>query len=205
MRRASGGARGRARRGVGLVEVACLAVASSLLLLAARGSLWFDEVWSAMLTRQCQGPWDVLGLRFDNNHLLNTLYVWSLGLERPNDLEYRLLSVLSGIGALAILGRIAGRRGGLAGVAAIVLAGSSFPLVLYFSEARGYGPAMFCAVLAFALVRSRWAASGVVRVVACWGAMVLGMLSHLTFVLPTLALAAGAVSAELRRREPAWR
>lgn len=188
-----------------MVGVACLAAAAVLLLFAARGSLWFDEVWSAMLTPQLRGPWDVFRLRFDNNHLLNTMYLWALGLERPYDLEYRLLSVLSGIGAFATLGWMAGRGGRSRGVAAIILAGSSFPLVLYFSEARGYGPAMFCAVLAFGLVRERWAASGVARVIACWGVLMLGILSHLTFVLPTLALAAGAVFAEVRRRAPVWR
>jgi hypothetical protein len=85
-----------------------------------------------------------------------------------------------------------------------VLAGSSYPLVLYGSEARGYAPAMLCALLAFAILRSTWTGFGPGRVLAFWATLALGILAHLTFVIPTAALAVAAVVHEARSAAARW-
>jgi hypothetical protein len=79
-----------------------------------------------------------------NNHVLNTLYLWALGPKLVSDYPYRLLSVACRIVTLAVLAWIPSRRAAIDGLFALVLAGSSYPLVLYWSEARGYAPAMLC-------------------------------------------------------------
>ncbi|HTO56032.1 MAG TPA: glycosyltransferase family 39 protein [Myxococcota bacterium] len=149
---------------------------------AARGDLWLDELWSLQLARDARSALDVFwGIHHDNNDYLNTLWMM-LGGDGAPPLFQRALSVASGIGLVA-LGAIAPlHRGRLeAAITALLLAGSRF-LVHYGSEARGYGPGMFCALAAFVVLdrffatrERRWAAA-----FAVVGA--LGILSHLTFV-----------------------
>lgn len=197
-------AEGGGRRIVLLVALLCFTAAAALILLAARGSLWFDEIWSLTLAERCPGPWDVLEQRFDNNHVLNTLYLWAVVSESTSAHRYRLLSVISGIASVGIVAWIASRRSAGEGLLALVLVASSYPLVLYWSEARGYAPAMLCALVAFAILRSTWTRLGPGRVLAFWLALALGILAHLTFVLAAFALGVAAVVRELRSTDAPW-
>jgi uncharacterized membrane protein len=148
---------------------------------AARGDLWLDELWSLQLAR-AHSALDVFwGIHHDNNDYLNTLWMMLGGDGAPPLLE-RALSVAAGVGLVALGATAPLHRERLEGaLTALLLAGSRF-LVHYGSEARGYGPALFCALAAFvALDRyfrtraQRWAWAFAVT-----GA--LGVLSHLTFV-----------------------
>jgi hypothetical protein len=205
MERGSGAPRSDLRRVAWVVGTPCFLAAVALILAAARGSLWFDEVWSMQLAEQCRGPLDVLARHFDNNHVLNTLYLWALGPKLVSDYPYRLLSVACGIATLGVLAWIASRRAAIDGLFALVLAGSCYPLVLYWSEARGYAPAMLCAVLAFAILRSTWTRLGPGRVLAFWITLALGVLAHVTFVIPTFALMVAALVHEIRSGAAWWR
>jgi hypothetical protein len=167
------------------VILAC-GLASLLIIAAARGDLWLDEILSIRLSQLARRPWDVFlspPLIHDNNHALNTLYLYCVPAGSPF-WAYRLLAVASGIGSLALLARVALRQWGqVEAVATVSLAGTSYPLILYLSEARGYAPAIFFGLLAFDqlslnLEEFRWR-----RVFGFWVASILGVLSQSTFVI----------------------
>lgn len=202
-----------AAAGFALLRLACL-----------RGDLWLDEVWSLRLVAEIHHPWEILTrIRLDNNHPLNSLFLYLLGPSAP-DWAYRLLSWAAG-SASVWLAALAARRqfrllhpedagGGAAaaGLSAAALFGASYLQVLYSSEARGYAPAVACCLIALlALLRSEgdppgWRA-------AYWAGCLLGMLAHPLAVQMILGGAGfGAVRAlqaagEWRRRwrqEAAW-
>ena len=153
--------------------------------------LWLDEIWSLRLVGQLHSPVEILTrLWHDNNHPLNSLFLYLLGPAQA-DWAYRLLSWFTGTATVALAGLIGRRQWHLlhpgdepakaraAGLIAAVLVGGSYLLIHYSSEARGYAPAVGFGFLAiFALLHapgrpmSWWAA---VYGLAC----VLGLLSHL--------------------------
>lgn len=138
---------------------------------------WLDEIWSYRIARELRGPLDLLLSpvgRSDNNHPLNTLLVWLMG-EQAHWWVYRLPSLFAGTGTVILAALIGARRGHLEAAVAAVLVACSYPLVVYSSEARGYGLVVCFALLAFAAVER-----GPVALFAA--ACVLGLLSHLTFV-----------------------
>ncbi len=144
---------------------------------------WFDEAWSFLLVRELvSSPVDILTrVHIDNNHPLNSFFLYALG-DRSAWFLYRIPSLALGLGAVILSGRIMSRRGRAHAVIAMILTGCSYPLIVYSSEARGYAPMIFFALLAFDaheryLVRREWFARA-----AFWVAVILGLLSHLTFV-----------------------
>lgn len=151
--------------------VALVLLAGVLRLLAARGDLWLDEVWSLQMLAELRSPLEVFGLRHDNNHLLNSLLLWALrGFD--SDLLWRLPAVVCGTACVALGAAVAAHGGGardgsprLRAFCAALLLGLSFLLVHYGSEARGYGLALGFGLLALFAAqrgglgpRSRWAA-----------------------------------------------
>ncbi|NJO56335.1 MAG: hypothetical protein HC834_08365 [Rhodospirillales bacterium] len=106
--------------------------------------------------------------------------------------------MICGFGLVVLLGRLSRPHGKTAELATLLLAATSFPLVLYASEARGYAPALFFAVAAYALLlhgsgTSRWWPR-----LAFWAMSGLGILAHGSFVLAMPALLALGVAIELR-------
>ncbi len=162
----------------GLVRFACLF-----------NDLWLDEIWSLGLTTKLASARQILSAVNDNNHPLNTFYLYCLGLGRP-DWMYRLFSWATGTAAVATAGLIARRQyrafvpaadsraAGAAGLLAALLFGASYFLVHYSSEARGYAPAVcFSLVAVYVLWRggdrawSPWA-------VVYWAAAAAALLAH---------------------------
>ena len=173
----------------GLVLLLVGVVALGVRFYSARGDLWLDEIWSVEIARGCRSIADVFAQRVDNNHLLNTLWVLLVGPDAPG-LLLRAPAVLLGTGGAvcgALLARAYG-RGEM--IAAGVLLAVSYPLVLYGSEARGYGPAIGSALVA-AWCAGRYFDATASRGRLAWGigyagACVAGLLAHATF-LPTMA------------------
>lgn len=97
---------------------------------------------------------------------------------------YRLFSVLSGLGSLLLGGYVSRRDWGRTeALCTMVLMGTCYPLLLYFSEARGYAAAILFGLAAYATlgltsVRRSW-----VQHALFWTTSVLGILSHATFVI----------------------
>jgi len=153
--------------------------------------LWLDEIWSLRLVQQLRSPAEILTrLWHDNNHPLNSLWLYLVGPDQPA-WAYRLLSWFMGTATVGLAGLIVQRqyqqlhpdetpaRAGVAGLIAATLVGGSYFLIHFSSEARGYGPAVgfgFLALYALGRAPERPASGwGFVYGLSC----VLGLLSHL--------------------------
>src|SRR5262245_15209816 len=123
------------RLGVAVVVTAALALRWS----AAWGELWMDGIWSLLMVRQMvhQSSDVVLTLKHDNNHFLNSLWIYWLPESVP-DFAYRLLSVVSGTVSVLLAVLIARRQGIVVASVTAVVVLTSYLQVHYSSEARGY-------------------------------------------------------------------
>ena len=181
---------------------ACIALGSILIMVAAWGDLWLDEIWSVYCAEAVRTPWEILSrFKHDNNHVLNTLYLYVIG-KQQTLLFYRGLAIASGIGSLIVLRKIALRWGPAESVIVVLLAGTSYPLLLYFSEARGYAPAIFFGLLSFFLLQECQLRFRSSRLVLFWCAAILGVMSHMTFVIVFLSLAIYSLHHELSAETP---
>lgn len=181
--------------------MACLALVAgiALVILAAYGDLWLDKIWSIEFAEQASSLLDVFSMKHDNNHVLNTAYLYLFG--SPSYFySYRLLSVISGITFLLIVYRLYKIQKTVGTLLTLLIAVASYPLVLYFSEARGYGPAMLLALLSllqFQRCRSQYTP---VNLILFWSLTILGMLAQFTFVTFLIALGCSSLIYELSSR-----
>src|SRR5262245_14211736 len=102
---------------------AAAAVALAAAALRVRGlfsDLWLDELWSLDGPAAARLWWDVV-LRFnlDNNHHLNTLYLFMIG-DGASAVQYRMLAFICGVLSVLVAMAIAGRHGRTAAVVAAV-------------------------------------------------------------------------------------
>jgi len=193
--------------------VALVALAAAVRIAAARGDLWFDEIWSLSFARELDAPWEVLTrIHHDNNHPLNTLALY-LTLKaagaHAQPIAYRLLSLVSGVAIITCLWWLerqpADRESHARGWLVAIASGLSFLALIYSSEARGYAPAALCGVVAFAIVRRDTVPFTRNRRLAFALACALGVLSHLTFVFVYAGLAAWTLVRARRADSIAWR
>lgn len=165
-------------------------VAIALRLWSAMGDFWIDEIWSLNNLRialQSGSAMDVAGLFFHaNTHGLNTLYmsvVASLSGPDAIDYTYRGLSVAAGISSVFMAARIGNRQNTTGGLIAALIIGLSYPLVHYAGEARGYSLMIFAALSCFHLMSRYLKAPSLVIAVSFVAVSILGLASHLTFVV----------------------
>lgn len=183
-------------------------LSAAVMVLAARGDLWLDEIWSLNFAREAKSAREVF-FRFhhDNNHPLNTLYLYALG-EQRHLILYRLLAVFAGMGSVLLAGHVAERDWGKPeALLSMILTGFSYPMLLYFSEARGYAPAMLFGLLAYAVLGGGWRMSNgefCMRVAGYWFCCFSGILSHATFILLIPAFLVWQLVRDLLRRETFW-
>jgi len=191
---------------------ALLVVAAALRLAAGRGELWLDEIWSLSFARELTAPWEVLtSIHHDNNHPLNTFSLFltvQIAGAHAASAAYRILPLLTGIATIPLLfwtERNDPESGShVRAWLAALLGGFSFLGIVYSSEARGYAPAAFFAVLAFSLVR-RWQMDRAAERVGFAAVCALGLLSHLTFLFVYAGLLAWTAVRCLRHGRFAWR
>jgi hypothetical protein len=180
-----------------LILAAVGLVSAMMIHAAANGDLWLDEIWSIFFAESAKSPWEIVSLyRHDNNHLLNTLYLYAIG-KQDTLIFYRFFSVAAGIGSLYLLTRIARKRGDIESIFVLLLAGFSYPLILYFSEARGYGPAMLFGLLSLYLLGECQANFSKTRLLFFWLSACLGLLSHLSFAIVFLSLSLVVIYREI--------
>jgi hypothetical protein len=193
-------------RRVYLVAAACLAAFGLLRLLAAFGDFYVDEIWSFYFARQMKSVLDVFSLNHDNNHILNTLYLYIVGGKpfflsgKPTFIPHRLLSIITGTATVWLIWKIASKRGRVEAFTALILAGLSYPLIIYSTEARGYGPEMMFALFSFLLAEKYIAGKGMATALLFWGAVVLAFLSHSSFIFIYLGLFIWTALEEVRSR-----
>ncbi len=128
-----------------------LGVAALLRLSCSRGELWLDEVWTWDISHKLTWPGGLFyQLREENNHYLNTLVVW-LFRDQPA-MWFRLPAVVFGVASVRVawsLGAANSTSGEQIRWLASGLTATSYLMVHYSSEARGYAYAVFFAALAF--------------------------------------------------------
>jgi hypothetical protein len=179
-----------------------IALGGILMILSARGDLWLDEIWSIFFAEAARSPWEILTrFKHDNNHVLNTLYLYAIG-KQQDLMLYRGLAIASGIGSLILLRKIASRWGAVESAIVVLLAATSYPLLLYFSEARGYAPAIFFGLLSFFLLRECQCTFRPALLILFWCASILGALSHLSFMIVFLSLVIFTLHHELNGDAP---
>ncbi|HTW95528.1 MAG TPA: hypothetical protein VMD30_12075 [Tepidisphaeraceae bacterium] len=161
--------------------------------------LWLDEIWSITWAQSCKTPWDIFTIHHDNNHWLNTLWLYFLGAGRPWWV-YHVPAEICGIGTVIVGWLIARRRGWWEGLATVILLGGSEFLVEFSSEARGYAPAGFFAILCVSLLDANRAAPRRWKVAAMAAGAGLGILSHLTFIVVLAGLIAASGLMLIRQR-----
>ena len=165
-----------------------------LRVLAARGELWLDEIWSLMLLEDLAAAHEIFwNISHLNNHLLNSLWLWIAGPDAPSVWQ-RFASIALGTAtipaAALFIRRHAGDAGGLA-CALLFAVGHIF--VHYGSEARGYGGLALMIVLC-ADATDRLMAAPKRRAPAIRFALfaALGCLFHYTMLLAIGVCGAGA-------------
>ena len=144
---------------------------------------WLDEIWSYYLVSDAASAWYIVAeLTHSNNHILNSLFMWLLG-DQSSWVLYRLLSLVSGIATIVLMGYAGHRISAATGYIAAILGACSVPLILYSGEARGYAPLAFFALLAAVLMPSPGdeKAYKLSRLASFWAAAVLGILAQITF------------------------
>lgn len=167
-------------------------------------NFWTDEVGSWVIAQNADFFFDIFKVHDVNNHLLNTFYLYLLG-EQSHWIPYRLLSFILGTASITLAGMIGGARSKHDAVIASLLFAASFQMVLYSSEARGYGPAIFFALLCFLLLLKGEPKSQLHAFLFNASAM-LGLLSHLTFVVIFVSFFLCACMHVLRgNRKHTWR
>lgn len=156
-----------------------LLIGVAVRLLMFQGELWLDEVWSIRNIQELSGLSEILSLRTDNNHLLNSAYIYVVQ-ESFNPLVYRALSFLFSIAALLLVCFIAIQQKEKAIL--LLLIGASFPLALFCTEARGYSGVILAGVLYYLLLKKdrKLSLSFICDLSAV---TILGLLSHASFFL----------------------
>jgi len=169
---------------------------------AALGEFWVDEILSILLfVRGGDSPWDAFTQHHDNNHILNTLWMFVCGPNVRNWFWYRLPSIVAGVATVPLAARFAWRWGQVASVAAALLTASSFVLVTYASEARGYALAGCFVLLGMIALDDFYATRG--WRACAWFAVtaVLALLAHLSVVMYYAGAVAWSAVALFRRRQ----
>ncbi len=168
--------------------------------------MWIDEIWTLGWGFRATSVINLVTAYFfmhDNNHPLNSAYIYLIG-RQSDPIVYRLFAFVCGIGTLVLAWLIGWRQGRVAALLGLSLVAGSYQLAHYSSEARGYAPAVFFALLAWYLLerfldRGRW-----YDVVGFWFAVACGLLAHLTFVYAMAGFVAMTAS-HLVTTRPGWR
>jgi hypothetical protein len=164
-------------------SILLIVVAVAIRVRAAQNDLWLDEIWSLDLVDKISSPREVFShIHSDNNHYLNSLWLYICGFQ-GNWCGYRMLSILAGIGTVALAWLIGHRRDMINAIMAMLLTGFSYVLILYSSEARGYSTLIFFSVLSYYLLDCylrdrRWQVALLFSLSACFG-----LISHLEFAI----------------------
>jgi hypothetical protein len=166
-----------------LTACAVIVIAAAVVRIAAcMNGLWLDEIWTLTLLRTISSPLEIFTrLKVDNNHYLNTLYMYFFR-DHGNWPGFRALSVVTGLGAVVLAGLICRRDSRRSALTAMLLMACSYVMILYSSEARGYMPMVFFCLLGFLLLRRYLDKGGWWPALAFSACAILGFLSQLLFL-----------------------
>jgi hypothetical protein len=193
---------GRGRLGWWLLAAAIVVAGAAVRFAASLGNFWLDEIWSWAMAQSLSSAGDIVfRLRHDNNHFLNTWFLYVLGPGRPW-VDYRLPAVVAGTAAIALAGWSVRRAGRGAVFVTMALFASSYLMIHYSSEARGYGPLVFFSLASFALLDRGLKEPRRGGALLFGASSVLGFLAQPIFVYEFVSLAGWAAWHWKRQRMP---
>lgn len=177
-------------KGLLALLAAIILVGFALRLWSARGGLWVDEAWSAVMVERARTPIGIFtAINHDNNHHLNSLWMWLIGYGAP-PIALRALSIATGTATILVAAAIGARTSAACASITAALVAVSPMMVDYGSEARGYAPMLLALMIMIRLVLRwletpdapppRWRLAGLAM---------LGLLAQLTLVFGIVALA----------------
>ncbi|MGA9039368.1 MAG: hypothetical protein WB421_02430 [Terriglobales bacterium] len=184
-----------------LLLISLMVFAAIVRVIATHNDLWLDELISLRIAHAVKTPWQILSaVHTDNNHYLNTLFLYYLKTGDPAPPVYRYLSVLWGVALVPAGYWLLARRSQAEAVILAGLLACSYPLIHFSSEARGYSGAVLGSLLACAAL-ARWMTPDGpdgkghrLLLGAIYGiALSLALLSHLTACLIWFSLAVGSL------------
>ncbi len=169
-----------------IVLVVLIGVVARLVVSSA-SDMWFDEVLTVSLVSPLSSWWEVFRINHDNNHLLNSLYLYLLGENSPV-WQLRLPSTIFGLALIgaAVCSWPQQRSQTYNGTLTLILA-SSFLMLVYSTEARGYAGCLFFSLSLYLLPRPGTTEPQLARVVVVSALIVGGFLSHPLFYLTYFA------------------
>jgi hypothetical protein len=145
---------------------------------------WLDEIWSwKQFAEKATSAADIFfkaEFKHDNNHHLNTLFMYLVG-AREGWLGYRMLAFVCGILSILVATGLACRNGAKTALFTCALFATSFVMVLYSTEARGYAPVIFFALLAFLLMERYLENRSLALAIGFGCCAVLGFCAHFAF------------------------
>ncbi|MBT9585773.1 hypothetical protein IV102_20700 [bacterium] len=172
---------------------------------AANNDLWLDEIWSLRAVMELTSPWQVFtAIHSDNNHYLNSLWLYWLGDGWRGSLIYRSVPVFWGTLTVVAAAWLGARESSTGRWVYALLFASSFGLVQYSSEARGYGSLFFFCLLSYGLASTATARRDLKTCVGFSLSLMLGMLSHPCFVQAAAGLGVW-LGLEFWKRRQGWR
>ena len=191
-------------RRAGRLVAAAVAAGLALRIACAGGPLWLDEIWSIENLAPLRHFWQVFwGISHDNNHFLNSLWLYFAAPLTDDPAILRAPSIAMGALGIAMMARLAGRHGPAAALAAAAMTAFSYFLLNYSVEARGYAGSALALLVGFdALERAIDRPESRARF-ALAAAMGIGLFWHLA-ILPAIGLFALFCLAERRRRGDGW-
>ena len=107
---------------------------------AATFELWLDEIWSVKNVRASSTPLEAFLLRIDNNHPLNSLFIYFTA---DSPFLLRLFSLSCGLLSLVVAFNFKKLWGRFSAEVLTISLSISFLMVLYSTEVRGYVPMIF--------------------------------------------------------------
>ncbi len=164
------------------ILAAILSAAAVLRTIGISTEMWLDEVWSVRNVRSLQRWTDVLvRLRTDNNHHLNSLWLYAVRAYNSVVL-FRALSFLCGVTTVAFAWAVCKRDGWRVRFVAALLFATSYLLAYYSSEARGYEAAVLMTLMALYFLQRFGEADRWPSAAGFWMSSALGVMAHATFI-----------------------
>jgi len=167
-----------------MAAIGLIVLGATLRFYGARGDLWLDEIWSMALLKPINLLGEIIwGINHDNNHVLNSIYLYVVGLN-ASPVSLRGLSIALGVVSVIAAGLIFLRNGFLAALIAMLLFAVSYPAVHFGSEARGYSGLILFSLLSLVFLQREFSLPSWVNRQSLGLAIGLGLLSHLSMVIP---------------------
>lgn len=162
--------------------VAILILGVALRILGLSHDLWLDEIWSLSLVSSMSKVSEVIwGINSDNNHILNSLFIYALGPDRAAP-WYRSLAFLSSLVSLLGLAYLSRQQNKREGVLSLLLYSFSAFFVVYDSEARGYATATACMIITYLLIARLHQRPSLLNGLGLFTVVSIGVAAHFSFI-----------------------